>query len=39
MIESLILISCALIGGFIGAFVGYLVMYKAWKIDGKSDFK
>lgn len=38
MITSIILISAALIGGFIGAFLGYIVMYNAWKTDQENFF-
>lgn len=30
---TVILIASALIGGFVGAFAGYLAMYRAFKID------
>jgi hypothetical protein len=37
MTVTLIIISSAMIGGFVGALVGYFAMYKTWKID-RDDF-
>ncbi len=33
----IIFIGSALVGGFVGAYVGYVTMYKCWKLD-KDDF-
>ena len=38
MTVTLILIGSALIGGFIGAFLGYIVMYNAWRTDQDEFF-
>lgn len=35
---SIVLIASACIGGFIGAYFGYLLMYKMWRIDKKDLF-
>ena len=31
----IIVIACALIGGAVGGFIGYLVLYQAWKQDNQ----
>ena len=36
---AIILIASALIGGFIGAYVGYVTMYKCWRLDRDDFFK
>ena len=38
MIEAIILISSALIGGFVGALIGYKTMYQAWRTDRDNFF-
>lgn len=35
---ALVLVSSACIGGFIGAFIAYKKMYKAWRIDRDNFF-
>ena len=33
----MIFITSALISGFVGSYVGYITMYKCWRLD-KDDF-
>jgi hypothetical protein len=34
---AMIFIGSALVGGFVGAYAGYITMYKCWRLD-KDDF-